>query len=221
MSQSIDSVVLTMRHVGQELRKILLENERPSVFLAPKQGLYVFPVLYPELAALVGVQQDPRWHPEGDVWTHTLMAVDVAANIVRREELEGDDAFVILLGALCHDFGKPATTQFRDGHLRSWNHHKEGVAPTRRFLSRMGFGESIEGRVSHLVEDHMFLSMRTGNHTTDRAIRHLSARLEPATIQELVWVMEADLRGRGVLPDERLEASGDLLRRARAMGVAF
>lgn len=219
MSQSIDSISLSMRRVGQELRKMLLENERPSVWLAPKQELDVSSVLYPELVALVEVQQDPQWHPEGDVWTHTLMAVDVAANIVRREELEGDDALVILLGALCHDFGKPTTTRLRDGHLRSWNHHKEGVAPTRQFLSRMGFGKSIEGRVAHLVEDHMFLSMRKGNRMTDRAIRRLSVRLEPVTIQELVWVMEADLRGRGILPDERLAASGDLLRRARAMGV--
>lgn len=221
MSQSIDPVVSAMGHVGQELRKLLLENNRPSVWLAPKQELSVFTVLYPELAALVGVQQEPRWHPEGDVWTHTLMAVDVAADIVRREGLEEDDALVILLGALCHDFGKPVATQFRDGHWRAWGHHEEGVAPTRRFLSRMEFGESIKERVVHLVEEHMFLGMRNGTRTTDRAIRRLSVRLVPATIQELVWVMEADLSGRGILPGERLLASGDLLRRARAMGIAL
>ena len=51
--------------------------------------------LYPELEALVGVQQDPEWHPEGDVWTHTLHVCDAAAVVADREQLAGRDRIVV------------------------------------------------------------------------------------------------------------------------------
>src|SRR6185295_9509092 len=66
---------------------------------------------HPELTALVGVQQDPKWHPEGDVWTHTLMVVDKAWELARAKALPRDQALQLLLGALTHDFGKPLVTR--------------------------------------------------------------------------------------------------------------
>ena len=64
--------------------------------------------LFPELQALVGCPQEPEWHPEGDVWVHTLQVIDQART--RIDDLPRPQQLAIMLGAVCHDFGKPATT---------------------------------------------------------------------------------------------------------------
>ena len=75
--------------------------------------------LFPELGALVGCPQEPDWHPEGDVWTHNLLVIDQART--RIGDLPGPQRIAVMLGAVCHDFGKPATTAHIDGRIRSHN----------------------------------------------------------------------------------------------------
>ena len=112
-----------------------MQAARPSIGLALALDLGVLERLFPELRALVGCEQEPDWHPEGDVWTHTLMVVDCA------REMNGDLArpqlLTLMLGAVCHDFGKPSTTAFIDGRIRSLDHEEAGVAPTVAFLDRL------------------------------------------------------------------------------------
>ncbi len=97
----------------------------------------------PELQALVGCAQEPEWHPEGDVWMHTLMVVDEART--RIEDLPIAPAQIaVMLGAVCHDFGKPATTAFIDGRIRSLGHEEAGVAPAAALLDRLNV-HSIDG----------------------------------------------------------------------------
>lgn len=214
-------VSLPASRIGEEWRKMLLRSENPSVGLSLGRDLGIWSILHPDLIALRGIQQDPNWHPEGDAWAHSLMALDVAAQIVRREELEGDDALVILLAALCHDFGKASTTKASGGNLISHGHDAAGVEPTQRFLSQLMVASSIQNRVTRLVAEHMFSASHRHGETTDSAVRRLSRRLAPATIQELAWVMEADVRGRDCEPQEgRLEASQELVQRARTLEVA-
>jgi tRNA nucleotidyltransferase (CCA-adding enzyme) len=68
--------------------------------------------LYPELSALIGVPQDPIWHPEKNgVWGHTKHVCDAAAAIARREGLNEEDTAILVFGALAHDQGKPNTTK--------------------------------------------------------------------------------------------------------------
>lgn len=208
---------LPSARIGDEWRKLLLKSPRPSVGLRVGLEVGAWQVLHPELAALVDVPQDPGWHPEGDVWTHNNMVVDAAADIVRREELEGDDALLVMSGALCHDFGKPATTQFIEGHWRSRAHEREGMAPTHSFFSRTDFGKHIEAKVMRIVNDHLFPAIQDGK-STDAAVRRLSKRLDPATIRELVLVAEADHRGRD-LPWHGFAAGTALLAQADALSV--
>ena len=208
---------LPSARVGDEWRKLLLKSARPSVGLRVGLEIGAWQVLHPELAALVDCPQDPTWHPEGDVWVHNNMVVDAAADIVRREELDEDGALVIVLGALCHDLGKPATTEFIDGHWRSRGHEGAGVALTRSFLSRMEFGKDTEERVERLVADHLFASTHAGM-ATDPAVRRLSKRLAPATIRELVLVSEADHRGRDI-PWDGFPAGPALLAQAERLSV--
>ena len=86
--------------------------------------------LFPELQALAGCPQEPEWHPEGDVWVHTLQVIDQART--RIDDLPRPQQIAVMLGAVCHDLGKPATTAFIDGRIRSIDHEEQGVAPATR-----------------------------------------------------------------------------------------
>ena len=75
--------------------------------------------MFPELLALVDCPQEVEWHPEGSVWLHTLLVVDESARIAEEERLPDDERLRLVLGALCHDLGKPGTTELEDGRIRS------------------------------------------------------------------------------------------------------
>jgi tRNA nucleotidyltransferase (CCA-adding enzyme) len=158
---------------------------------------------FPEIAALAAVPQDPIWHPEGDVDTHTMLVVNAAAGIAKRENLEGDERAVLIFSALCHDFAKPATTQLREkeGKMRwtSWGHEAAGGPIARAFLERIGIKSAIVDQVVPIVEHHL-VSSSIGRDPTPRAIRRLAMHLAPASIAQLLRVIEADHSGRPPLP---------------------
>src|SRR5580658_8863862 len=158
---------------------------------------------FPEIGALAGVPQDPSWHPEGDVGTHTMLVVDAAARVAKRENLQGDDRAVLLFSALSHDFAKPATTQLRDreGKMRwtSWGHEAAGGPMAREFLERIGIKSAIVDQVVPIVEHHL-VSSSIGRDPTPRAVRRLAMHLAPASILQLLRVIEADHSGRPPLP---------------------
>ncbi len=194
-ARGVNLTELPGARIGAEWRKLLLESPRPSDGLHAMQSLSVLRQIHPELAALAGVRQDAKWHPEGDVWVHTTLAVDAAADIVRREHLEGDAALVIMAGTLCHDLGKPLTTRMVDGRLRSYGHERAGVSPTERFLSKLEWGAELTRFIVPLVRSHLFPT--TVREPSAKAIRRLAVRLQPASIRDLLLVAEADVRGRG------------------------
>ena len=203
--------------IGPEWRKLLLMSRRPSMGMRAGLQVGAWSVLHPELQSLVGCQQDMGWHPEGDVWTHTNMVIDAAAEIVHREQMTNADEISIMLGALCHDFGKPGTTEFIDGRWRSRGHEAAGLVPTRSFLSRIGLAKGMHVKIERLVADHLFPSIHAGT-ATDTAVRRLAKRLQPATIKELVLVPEADQRGRA-LPWKGFPAGEALVAQASRLSV--
>ncbi len=158
---------------------------------------------FPEIAKLTGVPQDPEWHPEGDVGTHTMHVLDAAARIAQREGLAGDARAVLLFAALCHDFAKPATTALREkeGRMRwtSWGHEPDGGPMARAFLRRIHIKAAIVDQVVPIVENHL-AHASIGRNVTARAIRRLAQRLAPATIEQLLLLIEADHSGRPPLP---------------------
>jgi tRNA nucleotidyltransferase (CCA-adding enzyme) len=218
----------------EEWKKLLLHAERPSVGLQLGMLAGVFNELHPEFALLPATPQEPDWHPEGDAWTHTCMAVDQAAAIVRRDNLAEPDAWLLLLAAFCHDVGKGTTTAITDGRITSYGHAEAGVEPARRFLDRIAVDQATVEKVVRLVAEHLWPhsarqdEVERGQAVTDGAIRRLARRLHPATIDELVLLDEADAAGRGlylqadgrlVLPDRFPE--GEWLRtRAAAIDAA-
>ena len=123
------STICRPNAIWGEIEKLLFAP-RPSIGLALALDLGVVERLFPELQALVGCPQEPEWHPEGDVWVHTLQVVDQART--RIDDLPRPQQLAVMLGAVCHDLGKPATTAFIDGRIRSMDHEEQGVAPATR-----------------------------------------------------------------------------------------
>ncbi len=218
---------LPAERIGAEWRKLLLLAEKPSLGLQLGYDVGAYTVLHPDLVALHGTPQESEWHPEGDVWVHTLMVVDEAAKIIRREKCADAQALVIILGALCHDFGKPAVTHMDAGRIRSHGHEEAGVEPTRHFLRSLAIDQNTIAQVTGIVNDHMkpFRFWKSdvcdGQHVTDGAIRRLAGRISPATMCELAFVTEADYFGRGPTADfsPAYDAGLWLLMRAEAVGV--
>jgi tRNA nucleotidyltransferase (CCA-adding enzyme) len=200
------------------VEKLLLQAQRPSLGLALAHDLGVVERLWPELHALVGCEQEPEWHPEGDVWTHTLLVVDEAHR--RLEGLGRAGRVIVMLGAVCHDFGKPATTAFLDGRIRSPGHEAAGVPPATAFLDRLNVHtidgvdarRHILGIVAHHLEPGMWWKVR--NEVGDGAFRRLAAKVD---LELLARVAEADCNGRTGEFD--CSAMAWFLERARLLGV--
>lgn len=170
---------------------------------------------YPQLNELIGIPQDPEWHPEGDVWTHTLHVADAAADIADRDNLEGEERAILILAALCHDLGKPTTTIMSDGRWRAPKHPQEGVLPTQKFLESIGAPRNVIESVVPLVAEHMSHL----NDITPRSVKRLAIRLQPSNIQMLARVIEADHSGRPPLPKELPERAKDMLMMAHQVKV--
>lgn len=187
----------------EEWKKLLLKSERPSKGLSLGMELGMFHVLHPEFVALLNTPQDGKWHPEGDAWTHTLMAVDQAARIAKNEGLAENDAFTLLVATLCHDLGKPLTSEEQsDGSITARGHDEVGVTIAQKFLERLGVDNDTSEKVKKLVENHMWAHMNFGDvvrgrEAGDGAFRKLSVKLFPATITELALLSKADALGTG------------------------
>jgi len=210
---------LPPERIWGEVEKLLLRAHRPSIGFALALELGVVDQLFPELKALVGCEQEPEWHPEGDVWVHTLQVIDQARQ--RIDDLDRADQLIVMLGAVTHDFGKPATTAFLDGRIRSMNHEEEGVAPAAAFLDRLNIhsidGKDVRGQVLGLVAHHLKPGMlyKVREQLTDGAFRRLSQK---ANLELLARVAKSDCLGR-VPGNFDCSAMDWFLDRARELGV--
>ena len=208
---------LAVERVWNEWLKWATRSKRPS------QGLKVLRDCgwiehYSELAALSGVQQDPIWHPEGDVWIHTLHVCDAAARIADRESLPDDERVILMFAALCHDLGKPSTTEFIDGRWRSPSHASVGVPLTDSFLTRIGCPRHYIEIIQPLVAEHL---VHVQSEATPRTVRRLSVRLGNASIVQLMRLVEADLAGRPPLPTTIPESLIRLMQVAESTNVSL
>ena len=202
----------------EEWEKLLTKAKKPSIGLNLSSSLGVFDILHPEFSLLSKTPQQPGFHPEGDVLTHTKLTTDAAAAIIRRQELDSDSAFTMMLAALCHDLGKPATTKvYPEGKVTAHGHAEAGVGPTRSFLDTINAKNVVKDKVLKLVEYHMwphnmFRIVEQGQKVSGGTFRKLARSLYPATILELAMLAEVDCAGRGQLSLPKLFPEGDWLR---------
>ncbi len=189
----LDLDELPAERIYAELRKLLLKADRPSLgfeFLRRARLLGFFP----ELESLQGVPQDPRWHPEGDVWVHTMLVIDQAAAL--RDGCHQDLA--LMVAALCHDFGKPAVSVEQHGRVRTPRHEVVGARMAREFLERLRAAGQLRAQVEALVRYHLAPAQFVAQGTTASGYRRLARNLDKAgvTIELLVRVARADHWGR-------------------------
>lgn len=218
LMKAIELDDLPAERVWGEIEKLLLQARRPSIGLRLALDLGVIHRLFPEIEALVGCAQEPEWHPEGDVWVHTLMVVDEAR--LRIDDLEHPGQVTVMLGALCHDLGKPPTTAVIDGRIRSMDHEQAGVAPTGRLLDRLNVhsiaGFDVRGQVLGIVAHHLkpLAFFKAVPRAGDGAFRRLALKVD---LELLARVAQSDCLGR----DGSFDCAGIqwFLERARALGV--
>ncbi|HSK64819.1 MAG TPA: HD domain-containing protein [Pyrinomonadaceae bacterium] len=225
LCRSIDLSDLPAERIWGELEKMLLRAQRPSIGLGWLHALDVLEKLFPEIHALIDVPQDPEWHPEGDVFVHTRLTVDQARLLI--DGLPYPRQVTVMLAALAHDFGKPATTEFIEGRLRSRGHEAAGVPPAESFLTRINVhtieGYDVRSQVLSLVREHLkpgeFFKKR--DEVGEGAFRRLARRCEPDLLYR---VAKADSLGRNApwVPREKWygsEAQEWFIQRARELDV--
>jgi len=155
---------------------------------------------YSELVALQGCPQDPRWHPEGDVWTHTLYVIDEAARIGKRDQLSMEDQATLVFAGLCHDLGKPTTTEVTESGVHSRG-HAQAKGVYEKFLRRIGTPPKFSERIMSLCLKHLTHLDFAGS---SRHVRRLALALSEAgeTIDMLSRLVEADSSGRPPMPKQ-------------------
>lgn len=225
LCRAIDLSDLPAERIWGELEKLLLRARQPSIGLGWLHALGVLDKLFPEINALIEVPQDPEWHPEGDVFVHTRLTIDRARELI--DELSYARQVTVMLAALAHDFGKPATTEFIEGRLRSRGHEAAGVPPAESFLKRINVhtidGYDVRNQVIALVREHLkpgeFFKKR--DEVGEGAFRRLARRCEPDLLYR---VAKADSLGRNApwVPREKwygADAQEWFIQRARELDV--
>lgn len=225
LSRTIDLSDLPAERIWGEMEKLLLRATMPSIGFRYLVELRAIEQLFPELQALLGVPQENEWHPEGDTAIHTWLVVDRARELI--DDLPYPKKIAVMLGALCHDLGKPATTAFTDGRWRSLGHDVAGLAPTEKLLDRLNIhtieGYDVRTQVLALVREHLkpgeFYKKR--EEITEGAFRRLARRCE---LDLLYRVAKADSLGRNApwVPREKwFDAAAQewFIEKARSLSV--
>ncbi|MCA9471999.1 MAG: HD domain-containing protein [Nitrospirales bacterium] len=172
---------------------------------------------YPELDALTGCPQDPRFHPEGNVWEHTLLVADQSARIAERDQLSLEDRAVLVFAGVCHDLGKPETTEILPDRIRSRGH--SGKTETyERFLRRIGMPRALADRVIALCHYHLTHIDFQGS---TRHVRRVAVALGEAgeSLDMLARLVEADHSGRPPLPQEMPQNMRAMLTVAQGLSI--
>lgn len=217
---------LPPERISAEVQKLLLQSERPSIGFELLSEMQVCRRHLPELHALIGVEQDPRFHPEGDVWIHTMLVIDAAARIIRRDAdcFDADESLQVMCAALVHDLGKPAVTKVVDGRVRAHAHEASAEAPIRGFFSHLRFPTSclqaaLVAAELHLRPAQLEREFENGNIDEKRyanAARRLIRAMRDVNWRVVLGVVEADLAGR-TTPEAPARAYGVVRRFAASV----
>lgn len=181
---------VSIERIDEEFKKLFLQSKQPSIAFRWLKKIGRLKELFPELAALVGVEQPKKWHPEGDVFEHTMQSLDAAAAFDMEDTPR---KLIIMYAALCHDLGKPATTQPGG---KAHGHAQAGVAVAKKLLSRMTRAKELVDLVCKLVRYHLAASEFEKTGAKEAAYKRLAHKLAPLTLEDVALVGLADNQGR-------------------------
>ena len=209
---------LPKERVFEEFKKLFLKSDKPSIGFKLLKNLSILKY-FPELKALVGCIQDKEYHPEGDVWVHTLMTLDEMAKVLKEQKTDDEYRSLYLFYALlCHDFGKPFCTKEIKGRITSHKHEALGVEPTISFLTKLTNDKKFVEKVIPLVKNHLAPFQLYKANSSTKAVKRLSLK---CNIEDLCLVCLADCKGR-TIPDKNKcdEAIKWVLEKARELNIS-
>ncbi len=186
---------LPKERIEGEVQKALLKSARPSVFFEALRSMHQLSDWFPELEALIDVPQNPVHHPEGDVWTHTMLTLDAAATL--RDHASQPYAF--LLSALVHDYGKAVCTEEKNGVLHAYRHEVLGLPLVETFLQRLTDHRKVRQYVLNMTELHMKPNACAAQNSSRKSTNHLFDRA--CSPEDLLLLARADHFGRTQMPD--------------------
>ena len=208
---------LPKERIYEEFKKLFLKSAKPSIGfeLLRKLGVLRY---FPELEVLIDCIQEPEYHPEGDVWIHTMMSLDELARILKEENIQDEYRKLYLFyGILCHDFGKPFCTKEIDGKITSFKHESLGIEPTISFLSKLTNEKKFIEIVCSLVKNHLTPFQLYLAESSLKAIKRLSLKVN---IEDLCLVCLADCLGRTIKDKEKCpNATSWLLNKAKELEI--
>ncbi len=188
-----------MIKVFEEIERHLMEDEKPSVYfneMINKQGIFTnYP--YTLLSGLVDTPQSLQYHPEGNVWKHTMLVVDNAAKV--KKISENPRAF--MWGALLHDLGKTPTTKIKKGKITSYDHDKVGAELSIKFLQELTDDVELIKQVTALVRWHMQTLFVTKK-LPFGDVKKMSLEI---SIKEIALLSQCDRLGRGGISESKIK----------------
>ena len=196
LCREMDISQVSRERVEEEFKKLFLLSKRPSLGIRWLRSIGRLHDVLPELAATVGIKQEPRWHPEGDVFEHTMQAID-AAEVIAQKYDNDFDKLVLLYAALCHDLGKVSTTTEVNGVIKSIGHENESKTLARTMMKRITHNVDLIHAVSSLVLYHMTPLQFTSSNAKLPAYKRLANKLaHNVNLLMLIDLCIADKRGR-------------------------
>ncbi len=189
LCKTMDLSALPRERVMEELKKALLKGEKPSIFFRVLSQMDQLEVWFPEVAALRGVEQNPRFHAEGDVWEHTLGVLDEAAGLRQQAK----DPLGLMLSALCHDLGKAVSSQVVNGAIHAYDHEQAGLPLARALVGRLTGQKQLRRYVENMVQLHMRPNIQAA---VQSAIKATNAMFDRSVCPEdLILLARADRLG--------------------------
>ena len=189
LSAQMDLTALPGERVMGELEKALIKSDRPSRFFAVLRQMRQLTVWFPELEVLIGLPQNPIFHPEGDVWNHTMQVLDEAAGLRPKTK----EPLWFMLSALCHDMGKAVTTEEINGVFHAYGHEKQGLLLVKAFLHRLTCETKLTEYVLNMTQLHMRPNMLAANGAKEKSyMKMYDASVCP---EDLLLLAKADYLG--------------------------
>jgi len=201
----MDISQVSVERIEMEFEKLLLKSVCPSRGIRWIATINRLKEIVPELADTMGILQNPAWHPEGDVFEHSMQALDAAAVMSYADK---KTQLIGLYAALCHDLGKAITTEEIDGVWKSPLHAHEGAPLAKSLLQRITNNKELIDAVYKMVKYHMEPMQFITGGAKMAAYKRLANKLAPqVTINMLVDLAIADRRGRNALSHEPLTST--------------
>jgi len=165
---------VSRERIEEEFKKLFLKSKKPSLAINWLRKIGRLEGILPELYACIGVTQEPKWHPEGDVYEHTMQSIDAAANLEYSSEFE---RLVLMWAALCHDLGKNGTTKLIDDKYTSYGHEHVSAKLAYKLLSRITYNKDLIDAVCTLVKYHMQPGQLVSQNAKISAYKRLANKL--------------------------------------------